>query len=169
MKSNKGVTLISLVVYVMSFLVIVGIVALISNFFFSNSKVLSSGATGSLEFDMLNAYLIKETQQEDNKVINLRREEIKIINEDKTEHTRIEREIEFSNGNQYIFIKENENVEYGKIIFSSYNKYFILCDYIEEVKLPQLDKNEIIYPLEELEIVVKILGKEYTQNYIIEK
>ena len=154
MKSGKGITLISLVVYVASFLVIASIVALISNFFFSNSKVLSSQATASTEFDMLNLYLVKEAKQSGNIVID--------VKEDKDSTDGIEKKIVFNNGNEYIFIKE-VNEEYGKIIFSCPDKFFVLSNYIEDLELPKLDI------VEEFEITVKILGKEYKQNYIIEK
>lgn len=167
MKSEKGVTLISLVVYVMSFLVIAGIVALITNFFFSNSKVLSSGATASSEFDMLNLYLSKEAKQYENWVK---------VEDDDTSTEEIKKKIFFSNGNEYIFIKEKlDDDEYGKIIFSNDEKYFVLCNYIENLEFPKLDDkstSEVEKKSEfsdELEITVKILGKEYTQNYIIEK
>ena len=157
MKSENGVTLISLVVYVMSFLVIVGIVALISNFFFSNSKIFSSEATAATEFDMLNAYLIKEVKQYENWIK---------VQEDDESIEGIEKKISFANGNEYIFIKEKETDEYGKIIFSTYEKYFVLCNYIEDLVFLTEDNLNL---LEELKITVKILGKEYTQNYIIEK
>ena len=162
MKSDKGVTLISLIIYVMSFLAIAGVVALVSSFFYNNSKVLSSEATASSEFDMLNAYFTKETREVENYIVQLQ-------DDDETVEG-IEKKIVFSNGNKYIFIKENEADEYGKIIFSNEYKYFILSDYVENLDLPQIKEYKgVINNLDELKINVKILGKEYTQNYKVEK
>lgn len=161
MKSQKGVTLISLVIYVMSFLVIVSIIALISNFFFNSSKVISSQATATIEFDMLNLYLSKESKEYENWITELKDDDAAIEG--------IEKKIVFSNGNEYIFKKDDENEEYGKIIFSCHDKYFVLSNYIEDLKLLQLEEEGLGFPLEELKIAVKILGKEYTQNYIIER
>lgn len=162
MKSDKGVTLISLIIYVMSFLAIAGVVALVSSFFYNNSKVLSSEATASSEFDMLNAYFTKETREVENYIVQLQ-------DDDETVEG-IEKKIVFSNGNKYIFIKENETEEYGKIIFSNEYKYFILSDYVENLDLPQIEELKgVIDNLDELKINVKILGKEYTQNYKVEK
>ena len=162
MKSDKGVTLISLIIYVMSFLAIAGVVALVSSFFYNNSKVLSSEATASSEFDMLNAYFTKETREVENYIVQLQ-------DDDETVEG-IEKKIVFSNGNKYIFIKENETKEYGKIIFSNEYKYFILSDYVENLDLPQIKEYKgVINNLDELKINVKILGKEYTQNYKVEK
>ena len=162
MKSDKGVTLISLIIYVMSFLAIAGVVALVSSFFYNNSKVLSSEATASSEFDMLNAYFTKETREVENYIVQLQ-------DDDETVEG-IEKKIVFSNGNKYIFIKENETEEYGKIIFSNEYIYFILSDYVENLDLPQIEELKgVIDNLDELKINVKILGKEYTQNYKVEK
>lgn len=162
MKSDKGVTLISLIIYVMSFLVIAGVVALVSSFFYNNSKVLSSEATASSEFDMLNAYFTKETREVENYIVQLQDDDENVEG--------IEKKIVFSNGNKYIFIKENETKEYGKIIFSNEYKYFILSDYVENLDLPQIEELKgVIDNLDELKINVKILGKEYKQNYKVEK
>lgn len=68
-KSNKGVTITGLVIYVSSFFMICAVIGVITTFFFNNTKFLSSEATASAEFDILNAYLAKEAKTEENVVI----------------------------------------------------------------------------------------------------
>lgn len=144
MRLQKGVTMISLVIYVMSFLAVTGIVVMITNFVYNNNKVLSSQATASSEWDMLNLYLTKEAKEPQNFVT---------VNS--------ETEITFSNGNKYIFKEEN-----GQIIFSSNDKYFVLCNYIEEITVSKEDDTSNS-PFDTFKVEVKILGKKYTQTYTI--
>ena len=59
-KSNKGVTITGLVIYVSSFFMICTVIGVITTFFFNNTKFLSSKATASAEYDILNAYLAKD-------------------------------------------------------------------------------------------------------------
>ena len=157
MKSQKGVTMISLIIYVMSFL----------NFMHKNNKVLSSQSTASAEWDMLNAYLVKETKQSENVVINIENNE--------TEENAVIRSIIFKNGNSYVFKKENK-AKYGKIYLKNDEKNFAICNYIDDFTLPKLDdsntQDEVeggTLPLEKFEIKVEILGKEYVQTYSVEQ
>lgn len=141
MKSNRGVTITGLVIYVGSFLMICGVIAVITTFFYNNSKYLSSQATASSEFDILNAYLAKEAKTEGNEVIE--------VTSDGTT-------IKFSNGNKYIF---NSGGKYGQIYFCNTlnNKYFLLCNYIDTCNFTKGDK---LFSLE-----IEILRKKYTQTY----
>ena len=143
MKNNKGVTITSLVIYVASFLMIVGVVALITTFFYNNTRFLSSEATASAEYDILNAYLLNETKIENN-----------LVEKTIEENNRIK----FSKGNEYIF-EEGE----GKIYYKNQlkNKYFVLCNYIQSAEFNKVSSTEY-------RIKVKILGKEYEQTYMIE-
>ena len=68
-KSNKGVTITGLVIYVSSFFMICAIIGVITTFFANNTKFLSSEATASAEFDILNAYLAKEAKTDKNIIV----------------------------------------------------------------------------------------------------
>ena len=140
-KSNKGVTVTGLAIYVISFFMICAVIGVITTFFNNNTKVLSSEATASAEYDVLNAYLAKDVKR-GNTVLN------------GTDTTRIK----FSNNNEYIFEKENE-ADYGQIYFcnSETKKYFIVANYVQDARF---EKNG-----ESISIYIKILNKEYTQIY----
>lgn len=140
-KSNKGVTITGLVIYVSSFFMICAIIAVITTFFVNNTKFLSSEATASAEFDILNAYLAKEAKEENNIIVSTTSTSIK-----------------FSNYNEYIF---KSGTEYGQIYLLNTvtNKYFIVANYVQEASFINNGTS--------FSITMKILNKEYTQTYNI--
>lgn len=62
MKSNKGIAMLSLVIYVASFLVITTLVGTISTYFYNNINLINSTVGGSSEYTKLNLYLINLTK-----------------------------------------------------------------------------------------------------------
>ena len=58
MKSNKGIAMTSLVIYVTCFFVITTLVGVISTYFYNNMDLVSTRAGGSAEFNKLNVYLL---------------------------------------------------------------------------------------------------------------
>lgn len=173
MKSEKGITVTSLVIYVMSFLAITVVIAMVTNFYYNNTKKLSSGATASSEYDMLNVYLLKEINHKENFVKDVNYIETNYQDEDGKTYTKEEKKIVFNTGNEYVFYKEKKEDKYGKIIFinKQENKYFILSNYIEDFSIFNID-NAILEGqdllLKTFKIKVKILQKEYEQNYTIQ-
>ena len=139
-KSNKGVTITGLVIYVSSFLMICAVIGVITTFFYNNTKFLSSEATASAEYDVLNAYLAKEAKTDGNTAT--------VTADSKT--------IQFSKGNQYIF--EN-GTDYGQIYL--YNivtkKYVIVANYVQSANFSS--------SADSFEMEIQILGKTYTQTY----
>lgn len=65
MKSNKGIAMLSLVIYVASFLVITMLVGTISTYFYNNMDLVSTRAGGSAEFNKLNIYLLDKVKDPD--------------------------------------------------------------------------------------------------------
>lgn len=139
-KSNKGVTITGLVIYVSSFLMICTIIGVITTFFFNNTKFLSSEATASAEYDILNAYLAKEAKRDETT--------FEIVSEGN--------EINFSSGNKFIYNADNGQI-YLCNTQTTPNKYFIVADFVQDAKFT---KNGDAFS-----ILVKILGKEYQQTY----
>ena len=74
MKSNKGIAMVSLVIYVASFLVITTLVGTISTYFYNNINLINSTVGGSSEYTKLNLYMLNLTKKadlEDVKVLNI--------------------------------------------------------------------------------------------------
>lgn len=70
MKSNKGVTLTSVTIYIIALTIIVAIVARISIYFYRNVKDISSSTTASAEYTKFNSYFTDEINIDRNEVSN---------------------------------------------------------------------------------------------------
>lgn len=68
MRSNKGITMMGLIIYITSFLVVTGVVAGLTSFFYGNSTLLTKELYSSADYNKLNLYLVKESEQQGNRV-----------------------------------------------------------------------------------------------------
>lgn len=68
MNSNKGVTTTSLIIYVIAMLLVIGIIASITSFFYTNVINLEDNASEITKFNM---YFLQETKKDRNEVINI--------------------------------------------------------------------------------------------------
>lgn len=75
MKSQKGITLISLVIYIMVATVVISTMAIVGSFFFSNMNLIQHQDQYAVEFNKFNMFFIsdiksnKTAQVEENKII----------------------------------------------------------------------------------------------------
>lgn len=98
MKSQKGITLISLTVYVIVMAIVVGVVAIISTFFYSNINDTNVDINPITEYTKFNSFFSDEVNHAN----------IKILDCDTTNDG--QNYIVFDNGVQYTFIPENQGV-----------------------------------------------------------
>ena len=63
MKSQKGVSLMSLLIYVVAFLMVSGIIAAITTFFYSNYEFLDDKVSVSSEYNKLNLCFVQESEK----------------------------------------------------------------------------------------------------------
>lgn len=68
MKSQKGISLMSLLIYVVAFLMVSGIIAGITTFFYSNYAFLDNKVSVSSEYNKLNLCFVQETEKMGNTV-----------------------------------------------------------------------------------------------------
>lgn len=66
LKSKKGVTMLSLVIYVASFVVVAGIVGGITVFFYNNTNMISNEVYSAAEYNKFNMYLVEESEESGN-------------------------------------------------------------------------------------------------------
>lgn len=90
MKSNKGITITSLVIYVIAMSIVVATIATLTSYFYSNMDELDSDTNSSIAYTELNTYLSKEINTKENYPILL-------------EETSSEYIIFIKTGNQYTF------------------------------------------------------------------
>ncbi len=71
MGSQKGITLMSLLIYVVAFLIVAGIIGAVTTFFYSNYSYLDDKSAEAAEYDKLNLVLAQESKENDNYVYDL--------------------------------------------------------------------------------------------------
>lgn len=96
LKSENGVTLTELVVYILVLSIVMGIMASISNFFYGNLDLIKDSAKYAGEFDKINSNLIVDVKANNHAIVN---------NDDKT--------IIFEDGTTYKYSAKDEGVYRG--------------------------------------------------------
>lgn len=66
LKSNKGVTLTMLVIYIIILTLAIGILAMISNYFYANTKYITDSGKYISEFNKFNMYFIEDVKNNSN-------------------------------------------------------------------------------------------------------
>lgn len=66
MKSEKGITLTSIIIYVVAMIVVVGIVAVITRYYYGNVNKLSNNTASMEEMTKLNTFLTEEVNKSGN-------------------------------------------------------------------------------------------------------
>lgn len=71
MKNQKGITLISIVVYVIVMIIILGVMSLIIDNFYNNTDTLQGNVAEIVAFNKFNNYFLKEIKTNNNRVDNV--------------------------------------------------------------------------------------------------
>lgn len=79
MKNQKGITLVSLSIYVIGITIIVGIVATVTSFFYSNTQSINDSASSIGEFNKFNLEMIRETKLDGNTVTRITDDQHRIV------------------------------------------------------------------------------------------
>lgn len=79
MKSQRGITLTSLVIYIIAMAVIMGIIATITSFFYSNTTDMNESTTNLGEFNKFNVAFLEETKKNGNSVLKVESNNTKIV------------------------------------------------------------------------------------------
>lgn len=106
MKSEKGITLISLTVYIIVMVIVVGIIGVISKYFYTNTNSLSKTMNPLTEYTKFNSFFSEEVNHPNLKVLAC---ETKY--KDENEQAEIDSSyIVFDNKVQYSYIAENKGI-----------------------------------------------------------
>ena len=106
MKSEKGITLISLTIYVITMAIVVGVIAIISTFFYSNMEDTDNIVSPMTEYTKFNSFFSDEINHEGIEVVSCG-----------TTGTTDNRQnyIVFSNEVQYTYIEANRAIYRNKV------------------------------------------------------
>lgn len=142
MKSQKAITLTSLVVYIIVMIMVIGVMSGVSFMFYSNTQNLKQSTKDIIEFNNFNNYFVKEIKIANNKVDQISEDGNYIV---------------FTNGNSFSF--------HDNSIF--YNELKI-ANNVNSIKF-NYDKDENEKQLEDIIIVdVKFNDYEKQMKYMVE-
>ena len=98
MKSEKGVTLVSVIMYVLVMVILIGLVATLTTYFRSNISLMDTSSNNVAEYNKFNMYFTKDTNTDGNYVTQ--------ISTDK-------QQLAFANGSTYTF--QDNGIYFNKI------------------------------------------------------
>lgn len=140
MKSEKGITLISLTVYIVVMTIVIAMVAAISTFFYKNVKNVNQTIDPITEYTKFNSFFSEEINNKDIRILEIS-----------------ENYIVFDNGGdtiQYSFITENNGIYRNKVK---------ICSGIEECTFT----NEIKNGKNTITVEFKVGDQEKTTTYTL--
>jgi len=95
LNSKSGITLVSLIIYIILTIMVLGMLSIMTSNFRSNINNVNIGTAKDVEFDKLNLQLLRETKDANNKIREQESSETKIV---------------FKSGNTYEYIEEDNAV-----------------------------------------------------------
>ena len=108
MKSEKGITMISMTIYIIVMLLVVTAITSITTYFYKNIDTDSVNSNLNQQYTKFNSFFLEDTNKKGNAVA--RQEETKDENGNMTQ-----RFILFTSGNQYTYVKSNKAIYINKI------------------------------------------------------
>lgn len=144
MKSEKGITMVSLIIYVIAMLITITIITIVTSYFYKNVDVTSDKYTYFSEFTRFESYISEEVNRENNGILDIGQ----ITENNKTQYF-----VALSSGNQYTYIPENQAI---------YQNNVKIASGVEECSF----KEKLVNGKQALEITLKIQDKTRTIQYI---
>lgn len=115
MKSEKGVTLISLTVYIIVMTIVIGVVSLVSTFFFKNTKSSSNQIDPMIEYTRFTNFFTEESNRKGIQILEYK-----------------ENYVVFDDGVQYTYVPENRGIYRNKVK---------ICNEVEKCRFEYKIKN----------------------------
>lgn len=113
MKSEKGMTLISVTIYVIAMLIIVTIITILTSYFYKNIDINSVSDDLNQQYTRFNSYFTEEVNKKGNFITAIGEIEIEDV-EDESRSIN-QKYIVFSSGNQYTYIPDNDGIYMNNI------------------------------------------------------
>lgn len=143
MKSEKGITLTSLIAYIIGMILIISIMSVLTTNFYKNVSNINMEIIPSTEFTKFSSYFSSEINKYNIKVLECK-------------ETSTQNYIVFDNGIQYTYIPDNKSIYQNKIKICRGVEYCVFTNIIENGK-------------DVIKIKMKIGEKEYDNSYILNK
>lgn len=106
MKNEKGITLVSLLIYVIAMLITITIISVMTSYYYQNIDISDDKYTSMTEYTRFNSYFSEEVNRKNNNILEI---------SNNTEQNFIA----FSSGNQYTFVPENKAIYQNNVKIAS--------------------------------------------------
>ncbi len=130
MKKERGITLISVIIYVIALLVVVGLISTLTGYFYKNVNVSTENSELTTQFTKFNSYFTSEVNEKNITVLDAK-------TSDETPKTSY---IAFSNGVTYTFNEEYKAIYRNNIkICTNVDRCLFSYDFIENKYVVYVD------------------------------
>lgn len=103
MRSEEGITLVSVIIYVIAMLIIVSVITVLTSYFYRNVDINSVSENLNQQYTRFNTYFTEEVNKKGNKILATGETE-------STTENAPQKYIVFSSGNQYTFVPANKGI-----------------------------------------------------------
>lgn len=149
MRSEKGVTLTSVIIYVLAMLIVVATINVLTSYFYKNVDITSISVDLSQQYTRFNSYFVEEVNKKGNNVVSIG--EVPNVSGDG-----VQKYIIFSSGNQYTYIEKNQGIYINNVK---------IANNITDCTFSKSDSNEKTI----VTVVIKGNDFEKTTNYTLVK
>lgn len=101
MQGEKGITLISITIYVIVMLIVVSVITVLTSYFYTNVDINSVSEDLNQQYTKFNSYFTEEVNKKGNKLLKIGQIESDTENQNY---------IIFSSGNQYTYVPQNQGI-----------------------------------------------------------
>lgn len=101
MQGEKGITLISITIYVIVMLIVVSVITVLTSYFYTNIDINSVSEDLNQQYTKFNSYFTEEVNKKGNKLLKIGQIESDTGNQNY---------IIFSSGNQYTYVPQNQGI-----------------------------------------------------------
>lgn len=147
MKNNRGITLTSLIIYIIGMAIIIGVISTLTTFFYKNIDISEINDDSTTQYTKFSSIFLEETNKENNYVVDCK---TVVENEQKISY------IIFSAGNQYTFknnaiyknkIKICQNIEDCDFSYSFVDSVYKIKVNFKTKNIDMTGDNAVIYNL----------------------
>lgn len=101
MQGEKGITLISITIYVIVMLIVISVITVLTSYFYTNVDINSVSEDLNQQYTKFNSYFTEEVNKKGNKLLKIGQIESDTGNQNY---------IIFSSGNQYTYVPQNQGI-----------------------------------------------------------
>ena len=142
MHSERGITLISVTIYVIVMLIIISVITVLTSYFYRNVDINSVSENLNQQYTRFNTYFTEEINKKGNKILATGETE-------STTGDEPQRYIIFSSGNQYTYVPANDSIYVNNIK---------IAENIQDCNFEKITEND------KTKIKVTISGENYFQR-----